>query len=147
MAICGSVEAFEELKDRWVQGLIRREAVTHVLARDMTVTHNLTAVQCLRGGIICIGRVGEGTSVHAAHFDLDIEGLVRLDDLTRLRVDHDTGNDGVWSEGRDITHDDAITRTRLDLLSIRELSLERALGDAKVDEVRLVPAQVVRPKR
>ena len=111
LAVCGGVETFEEVESSCIQRLFRGEAVTEVLTRDMAMAHHLAALQRLRSCIICIGWVGEGASVHTVHFDLDIEGLVRLDDLTRFRVDHDAGNDSILSKGGNIPHDDAIAGT------------------------------------
>lgn len=85
---------------------------------DVGVAGDFTSDQVLRGAVIVGVGIGEITGNHPLNLDRDIKRLIGFD-RPGVLGESEFGGDHVIG-GRDIAHDDAVTRTGFDLFTVRQ---------------------------
>lgn len=124
----GSIETLEERKDTWVSG-IRRLKGSDLFNDDVIVSDDLASiVQLLRGSIVGVGSVGEGTGLHSPDVHDDGEWGVRLD-IAAVGRELELHGRHVVDAGN-ITHRGGVARASLNLLAVCD-----GLADTESDEV------------
>ena len=103
-SITSVVDSLEEGELSGIERSGGVQGVAEILDSDVGVADDLAALELLRGGVVGVIGVGEGSGYEVCHLDFDIEGRVGRDCVTALCRERDYGGDHVLVGG-DISHD------------------------------------------
>lgn len=128
LTVTSIVDALEESEGDWVWCSSGSQVITKSLNGNVSMANDDSVVQRLRSSVVGNIGVGKRSSCEICDLELNVEGLIGWQILAWLRV-QDDGRDHVGL-CRDITHNDTVARSGLDLETIGQ-----GLSGTEIDEV------------
>jgi hypothetical protein len=134
LAVAVIVDTLEEIEDFRVGRAGGGESAAKILDGDVTVTDDLATLKSLRSRVVCALSIGKGTGDQVLELNLDGEGSVCGNVLSRAGEENYSGNHVLV--GRNVAHSDAVAGAASHLFTVCQ-----GLASANVDEVGIVANQ------
>ncbi len=134
LAVAVIIDTLEEVEDFRVRGAGGSESAAEILDSDVTVTDDLATLESLRSRVVCALSIGEGAGDQVLKLDLNSEGLVCVQVVSRTREEHYSGNHVLV--GRNIAHSDTVAGAASHLFTVCQ-----SLASANIDEVGIVASR------